>query len=288
MKGVSTAFWSIVLIGSTVSIAAGFAGGRSIGSAGSLPVASAPPDDDGGLPALLPQRSIRRSLFGAHSLDAAGGADAYGDPDIGVSAPPATLPAFDSRDQRAKIAVIVIDAGRAGPGLDPFVNSPLPLAMAVAPADDDAQSTVETLVAAGKTVVADASGATPDQVAALVRAGAGGVIASLNADRAKAVLGAVDRSAFVVDAALGEDDDVWHAARQLHRRVYVRDVIADARDDTAYVDFMLRDALAIAQRTGSAIVAVHARTSSFDALTRFADRAQRDGADIVALSDLNP
>jgi polysaccharide deacetylase 2 family uncharacterized protein YibQ len=79
---------------------------------------------------------------------------------------------------------------------------------------------------------------------------------------------------------------VSSTARALHRRVFARDVIADARDDAAYVDFMFRDALAIAQKTGTAIVAVHARTMTFDALTRFADRAQRDGADIVALTDL--
>jgi hypothetical protein len=286
VKGVSTAFWSIVLVGSTVSIAAGFAGGRSIGSAGSLPVAEAHQDDDGGLPAPLKQRTIRRSLFGAHSLDAAGGTDPFGDPDVAVSERSATAGAFDSRNERAQIAVIVVDAGRAGPGLDPFVASPLPMTMAVAPGDDDAQSTVETLVAAGKSVVADATAASPGQVAALVRAGAGGVLASLPADRAAAVLHAAGPGAYVVDAALDEDDDVWRTARQLHRRVFQRDVIADARDESSYVDFMLRDALAIAQRTGSAIVAVHARSSSFDALTRFADRAQRDGADIVALSDL--
>jgi polysaccharide deacetylase 2 family uncharacterized protein YibQ len=50
---------------------------------------------------------------------------------------------------------------------------------------------------------------------------------------------------------------------------------------------MLRNALALAQHTGTAIVAVHARTMTFDAVARFADRANRDGADIVALSDLD-
>ena len=112
------------------------------------------------------------------------------------------------------------------------------------------------------------------------------MIASLDESRATALLRGIDRHAFVVDASLAEDDGVWRAARALHRHVSMRDVIADARDDAPYVDFMLRDALAIAQRTGSAIVAVHARTMSFDALSRFADRAQRDGADIVSLADL--
>jgi polysaccharide deacetylase 2 family uncharacterized protein YibQ len=90
-----------------------------------------------------------------------------------------------------------------------------------------------------------------------------------------------------VDASLAEDDDVAGAAHKLHRQLYVRDVTADARDDAAYVDFMLRNALALAQHTGTAIVAVHARTMTFDAVARFADRANRDGADIVALSDLD-
>jgi len=284
VKGVSTAFWSIVLVGATVSIGAGFVGGRSIGSAGSLPVADAHREDEG-LPAPIRQRLLRRSLFGAHSLDAAGAFDPYGDPDLGVS--DRRRPAGFDRDDRAKIAVIVVDAGRAGPGLGPFVNSSIPYTMAVAPGDDDAQSTAETIVAAGKTVVVDASHASPARVDALLHAGARGVIASLDERRATDLLRAIDRDAFVVDASLAEDDDVLRAAHALHRHAYERDVIADARDDGTYVEFMLRDALAIAQRTGTAIVAIHARTSSFDALARFADRARRDGADIVALSDLD-
>jgi hypothetical protein len=288
MKGVSTAFWSIVLLGSTVSIAAGFVGGRSIGSAGSLPVAEArQADGDDGLPAPLRQNALHRSLLGAHSLDAAGGTDPYDDPNLGVASRPEGAPAFDGRSERAKIAVIVVDAGRAGPGLDPFVGSPLPFTLVVAPSDDDAQGTVATIVAAGKTAVADADAGSPAAVAALIRAGASGVLASLGAAQATAALRAAGDGTFVVDAALSEDDGVWHAARALHRHVYMRDVIADARDDAAYVDFMLRDALAIAQRTGSAVIAVHARGSSFAALTRFADRARRDGADVVSLADLD-
>lgn len=285
MKGVSTAFWSIVLVGATVSIGAGFVGGRSIGSAGSLPVADAHHEGDG-LPAPIRQRLLRRSLSGAHSLDAASAFDPYGDPDLGVSERkrPAS---FDQIDGRAKIAVIVVDAGRAGPGLEPFVESSLPYTLAVAPTDDDAQSTAASIVAAGKTVVVDASATTPARVTELLRAGARGVLVSLDQRRATDLLRGIDHNAFVVDAALAEDDDVAAAAHALHRQLYVRDVIADARDDGAYVEFMLRDALAIAQRTGTAIVAIHARTQSFDALSRFADRARRDGADIVALNDLD-
>jgi hypothetical protein len=285
VKGVSTAFWSIVLIGSTASIGAGFVGGRSIGSAGALPVADRRHLDDA-LPPPMRQRLMRRSLFGAHSLDAAGATDPYADPELAVTDRRRST-AFDPRNDRAKIAVIVVDAGRAGPGLDPFVGSSLPFTLAVAPGDDDAQSTAESIVAAGKTVLVDASGASRAGVARLLRAGAAGVMASLDLRRATDLLRGIDRNAVVVDASLAEDDDVASAARALHRHLYVRDVIADARDDGSYVDFMLRDALALAQKTGFAIVAVHARTETFNALSRFADRAGRDGADIVALNQLD-
>jgi polysaccharide deacetylase 2 family uncharacterized protein YibQ len=285
VRGVSTAFWSIVLIGSTASIGAGFVGGRSIGSADSLPVADGRMTDDV-LPAPIRQRLLRRSLFGAHSLDAAGPADPYADPEMGVTDRKRSG-AFDLANERAKIAVIVVDAGRAGPGLDPFVKSPLPYTMAVAPADDDAQSTAEAIVAAGKTLLVDATSAKAAPVERLLRDGARGVIASLDETHANDLLHGIDRNAFVVDASLAEDDELGSVAHALHRHVYTRDVIADARDDAAYVDFMLRDALALAQHTGSAIVAVHARASTFNALTRFADRASRDGVDVVALTDLD-
>jgi polysaccharide deacetylase 2 family uncharacterized protein YibQ len=287
VKGsVATTFWSIVLIGSTMAIGAGFVGGRSIGSADVLPVASAHGASDD-LPAPIRQKLMRRSLYGAHSLDAGNGIDPYGDPSLGVTPRSAGSTNFDPHEDRAKIAVIVVDAGGADAGLNPFVKSPLPMTMVVAPGDNDAYATVQSIVAAGKSVVVDASHATPALVAKLLHAGAHGVIGSLDERRAAALLRGIDRNAFVVDSSVAEDDDMSGAARALHRKLYVRDVIADARDDAAYVDFMFRDALAIAQKTGTAIVALHARSMSFDALSRFADRAQRDGADIVDLSDLN-
>jgi polysaccharide deacetylase 2 family uncharacterized protein YibQ len=113
------------------------------------------------------------------------------------------------------------------------------------------------------------------------------VIASLGESQARALMRAIGRQTIVVDAELAEDDMVSTAAKQTAHPALVRDVIADARDDGPYVDFMLRDALALAERNGSAIVVIHARTASFDALARFADRAQRDGADFVPLTDLS-
>ncbi len=175
---------------------------------------------------------------------------------------------------------------RAGPELDLFTNSPLPFTVVVAPADDAASQASADARAAGKTVLVDASGAKPAQVEALAR-DAAGVIGSLSAPAARALVRVLPPGALVVDAALREDDRLADAARAPAYHVLWRDVIADARDEKAYVDFMLRDALAIAQRHGSAIVLVHARPQTFDALKRFADRVQRDGADIVPITALS-
>jgi polysaccharide deacetylase 2 family uncharacterized protein YibQ len=283
VRGLSTAFWSIVLLGSSLSIGAGFVGGRSIVDAGALKPVSL----DTNLPAPIRQHFLTRALIGPHSLDAALGVDPYGDPDLGVVTQPAPRTSFDAQDQRAKIAVIVVDAGRAGPGLKPFLGSGLPLTYAIAPSDDDAIEIVQGIVGDGREVLVDDSpAAKPAAVAKLIAAGALGVMGSLDGDRAAALMRAVGHNAIVVDAVLGEDDEVAAVGRRTAHRTFTRDVIADARDDSAYVDFMFRDALGIAQRRGVAIVAVHARSESLNALMRFADQAERDGADLVALSDL--
>jgi polysaccharide deacetylase 2 family uncharacterized protein YibQ len=284
VRGVSTAFWSIVLLGSTASIAAGFAGGRSIGAAGALP----PPALDGAaLPAPVRQRLLVRQLMGPHSLDAAVAADPYGDPTLAVADEPHPARTFDPLRGRSKIAVLVVDAGRAGGALAPFVAANFPVNLVVAPGDDDARATCASIRAAGKDVVVDASDARPRAVAALMHAGGSAVVASLDAARSAALMRAIDRHTIVVDAELGEDDAVADVARATGHPTLRRGVIADARDDAPYVDYMLRDALAIAERNGSVIVAIHARTESYDALARFADRAQRDGADFVTLADLD-
>ena len=194
---------------------------------------------------------------------------------------------FDAVHDRARIAVVVVDASSAGSGLDPFIASSLPLTFAVAPGDDDAHSICEAVASAGKIAVVDAAHASARQVSDFLHTGATGIIGSLDEVRSASLMHGLDRKAFVLDSALAEDDDLAKIARARGHKVFTRDVIADARDDAPYVDFMFRDALAIAERTGSAIVAVHARTMTYDALTHFADRALRDGADIVPLTDLS-
>lgn len=282
VKGVSTAFWAVVLLGSTCSIGAGFVGGRTVVAAGALPApvrVELPP------PQPIRTAALVRTLSGAHSLEGADDVDPYGDPTLGVAEHPWPAGSFDPRTQRAKIAILVADASRAGRELDAFAASPLPFALVVTPADDGAAHATAVAHSAGKAVLIDASSARPSDVAAL-GAGAQGVFASLDRRQARDLLRVVDPNAVLIDSALRENDDLAAVARASSRRVLWRDVIADARDDAHYVDFMLRDALAIAQRHGSAIVIVHARAETLAAVEHFADRAHRDGADLVPLTEL--
>jgi polysaccharide deacetylase 2 family uncharacterized protein YibQ len=286
VKGVSTAFWAVVLLGSTVSIAAGFAGGRTVVAARALPPPA--PADRIALPPPVPivEEKLERVLSGVNSLDGAEEIDPYGDPTLAVAEHPWPATSFDGRRDRAKLAVIIADASRAGHQLDGFVRSALPFTLVVAPSDDAAAQVFATARSAGKAVLVDASSAKLADVAGFVR-DAQGVLASVDRHRARALLATLHVDTLLVDAALHEDDALPAAARAKGWRVLSRDVIADARDERAYVDFMLRDALAIAQRHGSAIVIVHARAETLSALERFAERARRAGADVVPITELS-
>lgn len=283
MKGVSTAFWSVVLLGSTFSIAAGFAGGRSVVSAGAL----SPPPIPVELPPPEPIRiqAPYRQLIGLHSLDGDDDVDAYADPTLGVAAHDWPQQPFDALRQRAKLAIVVVDASRAGSDLDAFAASPLAFTFVVSPQDGEAERVRDAALAAGKSVLVDATDASPADVAAL-DGGTSGIWGSLDGRDARALVRSLPRGTLVVDAALSDDDELAPVARRARCTVLTRDVLADARPGASYVAFMLNDALAIAQRHGFAIVVVHGRTDTLTVVRRFADRARRDGADIVPIASL--
>lgn len=285
MRSLSTAFWSVVLVGSAVAIGAGFAGGRSIGNAAALPQPHVflPP------PLPIVERSLTRSLVGVHSLEASeDDVDRYGDPDNGVAArPEGWLPgSYDARHDRARIAIVVVDASRSGRALAAFLATPLPLTVVVAPNDPDAENTFTAASDAGKPVLVDSAGTDVARLRAYEQRGAIGVFGSAQSDRADRLVHALGSHHVAVDACVGEDDVLFRRARKAGVPAVTRDVLADGRDDPSYVDFMLRDALQIAHRTGIAVIAVHARPQTFVALQRFAERAERDGADLVTISAL--
>ncbi|HTJ26908.1 MAG TPA: divergent polysaccharide deacetylase family protein [Candidatus Limnocylindria bacterium] len=272
-----------MLAGSLLAIAVGYAGGHRFGTTALRPV---PRTRVVALPEPIEPRDLPRALHGADSLDAADDdPDPYGDADRAVSARPGGWAprAFDARHEAARIAVLVVGGDRSATELAPFAGEPFPLAVLV-----PAQTGTETLRIAreaGMTALVDCAGADPTTIAALRGHGAAGIVCSTDdAARARALI-AADRGGIVLDDLL-EDDALYRAARAAGDVALTRDVTADARENAPYVDFLLGQALAIAQRTGVAIVAVHARPSSLRALERFAARARRDGARLVSLAGI--
>jgi hypothetical protein len=138
---------------------------------------------------------------------------------------------------------------------------------------------------AGKSALVDCAHVDLATLASLRRGGAEGIACSTaDAARARALI-AADGTGLVFDDRFG-DDALYRTARARHVPVVSRDVVVDAREESAYIDFLFDQAIAIARRTGLATVALHARGSSVAALERFTDRAQRNGVEIVQMRAL--
>jgi polysaccharide deacetylase 2 family uncharacterized protein YibQ len=280
-----TVVWSIVLGGSLLAIGVGFAGGHSYGTAVLGPPRIAP------RPAPLPPdtiepRDLARMLRGARSLEAAEyDPDRYGDPDNAVAMRPRGWAprAFDARRERARVAVLLVDADRSASALGAFVAEPYPMAVVIAPVTPSAALRVAR--EAGQTALIACGDAAPAAIAVLRRAGAAGIACSTSDDARAGALVAANRGGLVVDDLL-DGDALLRAARRAGVPAISRDVTADAREEGPYVDFLLMQSLAIAERTGVATVALHARPASREAFERFALRAQRDGVDLVGLGAL--
>jgi len=282
MSRAGTVAWWAILGSSLVAIGAGFVGGRSFGARTLQP---APPRRSAAPPVAIRVRQLPRALRGARSLDPADDdPDRYGDPDRAVAArPPGPAAPFDPGRDRPRVAVLVVDADRSASSALAFAQEPFPLAIALGPvvASEDLQALRE----AGKTVLVACDGAATADVAAERRAGAAGILCSTgDAGRAAALVRANGRGIVVDDLLAG--DALLRAARRARASALSRDVVADARDEPVYVEFLLGQALAIARRTGVATVAVHARPSSREALERFAARAERDGVDLVDVAGI--
>jgi len=277
-------FWTLVLTGSLLALAAGFAGGRSFGSAGVAalrpPPARAPVAD-------AVARDFERDLHGVHSLDEADDPrDAYDEAEDAVAArPDGWAPAaFDPRRERARVALVVVDAGSAGTPADAFVTSPIPFTLVV-PADTEADA-LHAARAAGKAVLIEAAGAAPDAIRARMRDGAIGLVSAATGDRARAAVRAAGAHAIVLDPLLDDDAASYRIARAAHLQACTRDVIADGRDADPLMDELFRAALQRAQRTGVAVVLLHARPHSLAAAERFALAAERDDIDLVPIDQL--
>jgi len=281
MSRFANVFWIAILSGSLLALVAGFAGGRTFGSAAVAqlhpPPPRAPVSD-------AVARDFARELHGAHSLDEAEDPrDDYDEAEDAVAVrPEGWAPAsFDPRESRPKVALVVVDAGTAGTPADAFVHSPIPFTLVVSPSEDG--GALQAAHAAGKVVLVDAAGADAAAIQAGIRAGAIGTLSDAVGERAQTVVRATGAHAIVLDALLGDDGANYRVARAAGVPACTRDVIMDGRDADPLMDVLLNAALARAQRTGVAVVLLHARPHSLAAAERFAIRAERDGVDIVPL-----
>ena len=277
-------FWTLILTGSLLALVAGFAGGRSFG--GDAVAQLHPP------PARAPvadavARDFERELHGVHSLDEAEDPrDAYDEAEDAVAARPAgwAPAAFDPRETRPRVALVVVDAGTAGMPADAFVHSPIPFTLVVPAGEDD--GALAAARTAGKAVLVDATGADAAAIGAGIRDGAIGTLSDAVGERAQTIVHATGIHAIVLDALLGDEGASYRNARAAGRIAFTRDVIVDGRDADPLMDTLFHAALLRAQRTGVAVVFLHARPHSLAAAERFALRAQRDGVDVVPLDRL--
>ncbi len=281
---VSTALWSLILTGSITAIGVGFAGGRSYAHVNLTP---RPLHRITTVPEPVSAREAIRLLRGAHSQDTApDDVDPFGDVDAAVAMRPhGWAPAsFDARHDRARIAVIVVGADREASALPAFAAEPFPLAVLIP--GDAAAETLRVARDNGKTALVDCRTADLATIVQLRRAGAAGIACSTADDAQAKALVAANGGGLVLDDLLADDDALYRTALRFRVPAITRDVTVDARSEDAYVDFLLTQALAIAQRGGVATVAVHARERSRAALERFVTRARRDGAEMVDLTAL--
>jgi polysaccharide deacetylase 2 family uncharacterized protein YibQ len=281
MSRFANVFWIAILAGSLLALAAGFFGGRSFGSAAVAqlhpPPAHAPVSD-------AVARDFERELHGAHSLDENDDPrDAYDEAEDAVAARPAGWApgAFDPQRERARVALVVVDAGTAGTPADAFVTSPIPFTLVVPASEGD--GAMQAARTAGKAVLVDAAGADSAAIRARIHAGAIGALSAATGERAHEVARAAGTGAIVLDPLLGDDAASYRIAREANLAACTRDVIVDARDADPLMDALFHAALLRAERTGVAIVLLHARPHSLAAAERFTVRAARDGVDVVPL-----
>lgn len=280
MSRTATVFWSAILAGSAVAIGAGFLSGRSVGARSITP--PYPPRAAAALPGAMMPRTFVRALHGAGSFDPGDDPDPYGAAEIAVAARP---DGWRDPDPGAppRVAILVVGGDRDASALDALLAEAVPLAVLIGP--DDAHDTLRIVREAGKSALVDCAHIDLATLSSLRRGGAEGIACSTaDAARARALI-AADGPGLVFDDRIGEDA-LYRAAHAAHVPVVSRDVVVDARDEDAYIDFLFDQAMAIARRTGLATIALHARKSSMRALERFTDRAQREGVDIVQLRAL--
>ena len=285
--GVRTALSLLVIAFSTVALGAGYWSG----------ISSMAPAREISAPRLVDLRApvavtFARSLRGAHSFAPGDDLQSPVDEDAVVT----RARAVGSLRDDASIALVVEHAGRSLQLESGFLSLPVPLTVAIDPAGDDAIAVATAAHNDGKNVYAEFA-----MTATLTPVQIRGAVAQLR-----------ERIPFVSGLAVRFEDE--HQTAQLSRLVPIlraenlrlldlsglgaaaqraasaaglgarsRDLTADNRDEPAYVNFMLDQAVTLARGRGSVVVIFHPRPQSLSALAGLFERSERNGVQFTSL-----
>jgi hypothetical protein len=250
-------FWSSVLGVALIAIAAGFFGG-SIQSRGTMPAAVAVPE--------VAPAPIERSLFGPR-----------GDASLTPFDPPVEAAVVDrpdgwapppSRAGAARLAIVICGMGVDGTLDARFSAIPYQLSFAV-PVGGRVPNDVQRGDPRALLVEADSRVSIEEITERFASVHAGGVITPLagHPGHADALASRLHASgAFLIDGMADGSSQFYDAARNENVPAGTRDIVIDAYQEQAYVTYMLRQAIRLAQRTGVAIAVGHAYPETYDAL----------------------
>lgn len=298
MKHLGTVFWSAILAGSLACVAAGFGSAQGLHMQTVALMRATPP------PPLRPvdvePREVTRQLIGAHSLVTDDDDPAPID-DVVVRRPPDWAPPIevDAVASHPRLAVIVTDCGRALPVDTRIAALSASLTLAV---DPDAGDTPDFVAALGDrpflVTIPSAIFDNPSRHAlaefAVRAAGlhAAGAISplggSVEAAAARTVVARLPPSAVVVDGMAEGVPTVYRYARERGLASVTRDIVVDAYNDPRYVDFMLKQAAALALHTGVAVAVARSSPTTLQALTQALPMFERDGIEVVPVDAIAP
>jgi polysaccharide deacetylase 2 family uncharacterized protein YibQ len=249
-----------------------------------------------GVPAMPPLEErimvpLVRTAVGTHSLAAAAAASDDEGAVVGAVERPDDAP-HDARE-RGRLAIVVLGAGRAGP-IDAALEAlPIPVSFVVAA---DAPNGVLAPMRANRgsiflelpSSVVDAASAAA-LVASMRRVHARGVVAAAflaHAGDPDVVKALAHAGGMLVDTMPNGEIGWYGPARAIRLPRLTRDFFLDAHDDDRYRAFILREALALAHRTGRAVAFAHASTATIHLLATASRLAEKAGVDIVPAADL--
>lgn len=236
--------------------------------------------------------TFARSLRGAHSFVSGDDAASGPEEDAVVTSAQATGTLRDD----ASIALVVEHAGRSLKLEAGFLSLPVPLTVAIDPNDDDSVGVATAAHDNGKNIYAEfamsklLSSAQIRRAVARLRAQVpfmSGIAVQFGDDGQAAQLAALvpvlrDEHLKLLDLS-GLDGPAQRAAATAEIGVRRRDLTVDNRDEPAYVNFMLDQAVALARGRGSVVVVLHPHPQSLRALAGLFARSERNGVHFTQL-----